>query len=121
MPVKPTKPLVYSCSGCSDVAQVTNAVALALDREGEAEMSCIAGVGGNVPGLVRLAVSGRAIIALDGCPMACVKSCLAQRELEPDHYFRFDEMGLKKRNGVDFDPEDQAQALNWVLSKLKPA
>ena len=76
MSVKPAKPLVYSCSGCSDVAQVTNGVALALDRQGLAEMSCIAGVGGNVPGLVRVAKSGRPIIALDGCPMACVKSCL---------------------------------------------
>jgi len=118
MPVKPAKPLVYSCSGCSDVAQVTNGVALALDRLGVAEMSCIAGVGGNVPGLVRVAKSGRPIIALDGCPMACVKSCLEQRELEPSHYFRLDEIGLKKRKGVDAEHEALEQALTWVTENL---
>ena len=41
-------PLVYSCSGCSSAAQMANYLALQLDRQGEAEMSCIAGVGGNV-------------------------------------------------------------------------
>src|SRR5665647_3484471 len=45
-------PLVYSCSGCSSAAQTANYIALKLDREGEAEMSCISGVGGNVPHLV---------------------------------------------------------------------
>jgi len=34
-----------------------------------AEMSCIAGVGGDVPQLLKLAHSGRPIIALDGCPL----------------------------------------------------
>jgi hypothetical protein len=43
-----------------------------------AEMSCIAGVGGNVPALVRKAQSGRRILALDGCQLHCVKGCLAQ-------------------------------------------
>ena len=42
-------PIVYSCSGCSSAAQLANHVALRLDRCGAAEMSCIAGVGGDVP------------------------------------------------------------------------
>ena len=44
-----SRPLVYSCSGCSDVAQLANEVAVRLDHAGHAEMSCIAGVGGGVP------------------------------------------------------------------------
>ena len=40
------KPLVYSCSGCSNVAQLANDIAVWMSREGVAEMSCIAGVGG---------------------------------------------------------------------------
>lgn len=39
------KPLVYSSSGCSNVAQLANDVAVVMDREGLAQMSCIAGVG----------------------------------------------------------------------------
>ena len=66
-------PVVYSCSGCSSAAQLANHVALQLDRKGLAEMSCIAGVGGDVPHLMKLARSGRPIIGLDGCPSVCVQ------------------------------------------------
>jgi len=44
--MKPDLPLVYSCSGCSSAAQLANQLAIRLDREGLAETSCIAGVGG---------------------------------------------------------------------------
>ena len=76
-------PIVYSCSGCSSAAQLANHVALRLDRCGAAEMSCIAGVGGDVPHLMKTARSGRPIIALDGCPLVCVKSTLARHGIEP--------------------------------------
>ena len=109
-----TTPLVYSCSGCSDIAQITNQVAIALDREGIAEMSCITGVGGNVPGIVRLATSGRPLIALDGCPMSCAKSCLAQRNLEADVYVRLDHLGFKKNKGKDFIAEEAERAVGMV-------
>lgn len=109
-----TTPLVYSCSGCSDIAQITNHVAIALDREGIAEMSCITGIGGNVPGIVRAAKSGRPLIVLDGCPMSCSKSCLAQRDLEPDVYIRFDELGFKKNKGKDFIPAEAERAVDIV-------
>ncbi|MBS1271996.1 MAG: hypothetical protein MAGBODY4_01132 [Candidatus Marinimicrobia bacterium] len=59
-------PLIYSCSGVSNVAQLANAVAVSLDRAGTAEMSCIARGGGAVKSLVRTAKSGRHIIALEG-------------------------------------------------------
>lgn len=39
-------------------------------------MSCIAGVGGDVPKLVRLAKSGRPTLALDECALACVRNTL---------------------------------------------
>ena len=57
---------------------MANQMALWLDREGMAEMSCIAGVGGGVAGLVQTAQSGRPVLALDGCVLACVSACVAQ-------------------------------------------
>lgn len=62
------RPLIYSCSGCSDVAQLANNVAVRLDHEGEFEMSCISGVGGRVPALLKIARSGRAVITLNSLP-----------------------------------------------------
>lgn len=81
-------PLVYSCSGCSNVAQLANRIAIQLDRDGLAEMSCIAGVGGNVRPLVNKAKSGRKVIAIDGCPLACSKNCLQQHNVNADHYYQ---------------------------------
>jgi len=45
-------PLVYSCSGCSNIAQLANQIAIEQDRDHVAEMSCIAGVGGSSPALL---------------------------------------------------------------------
>jgi uncharacterized metal-binding protein len=59
-------PLVYSCSGCSDIAQMANQIAVKLDREKIAEMSCVAGY---VKPLVKKAQSGKPIIVIDGCPL----------------------------------------------------
>lgn len=98
-------PLVYACSGCSSAAQTANHIALKLDRDGEAEMSCISGVGGDVPHLVNIARSGRPIIALDGCPLACTLSCLSQRGLSADYHLLLHEHGVKKKYHADFDRE----------------
>lgn len=115
MPRDPTLPLVYSCSGCSSAAQTANHIALQLDRQGVAEMSCIAGVGGDVPHLVRIAKSGRPVIALDGCALACARHCLARHGVQPDHYYQLQEYGVKKRYHADFDA-GQAQAVLEEIS-----
>ncbi|MPQ25484.1 hypothetical protein GA512_10585 [Bacillus paralicheniformis] len=60
--------LVYSGSGCSSAAQLANMVAIKLDREKIAEMSCIAGVGDDVKPLVKTAKSGRDKMPLAGYP-----------------------------------------------------
>jgi len=69
-------------------------------------MSCIAGVGGDVPNFVRQAASGRPILALDGCPLACVRSCLKRHGVEPDRYVQLQQHGVKKRYGQDAPDED---------------
>lgn len=81
-------PIVYSCSGCSSAAQLANHVAVRMDRTGMAEMSCIAGVGGDVPKLVKLATSGRPILALDGCPLECVRNSLQRHAITPTRHYQ---------------------------------
>ncbi|MEO7106592.1 MAG: putative zinc-binding protein [Rhodoferax sp.] len=112
-------PLVYSCSGCSSAAQLANQVALRLDRKGVAEMSCIAGVGGDVPYLLKIALSGRPIIALDGCPLVCVQSTLARHSVVPDRHYQLQQYGVKKRKHEDFDTEQAATLLAQIESDLK--
>ncbi|OHC43498.1 MAG: zinc-binding protein [Pseudomonadales bacterium RIFCSPLOWO2_02_FULL_63_210] len=98
---KTTLPLVYSCSGCSNVAQLANTLAVRLDRAGLAEMSCIAGVGGHVQALVSKARSGRPILAIDGCPLHCASACLAQHGVSADVHVTLSTSGLRKRYRED--------------------
>ena len=115
-------PLIYSCSGCSSAAQMANHLAVRLDRAGVAEMSCIAGVGGDVPSLVRTATSGRPVVAVDGCALNCARHCLARHGVAPALHIQLQSYGVKKRQHLDFDPaeaealqekvEDQIRALS---------
>jgi uncharacterized metal-binding protein len=82
---------------------MANHLALKLDREHLAEMSCIAGVGGGVAGLVRTAQSGRRILALDGCAMKCAQACLANAGVAADAHVVLSDYGVKKRQHADFD------------------
>lgn len=68
-------------------------------------MSCISGVGGNVQHLVNIAKSGRPILALDGCPLACTVHCLAQRGISADYHLQLHKLGVKKKYHSDFDLE----------------
>ncbi|MCS3799524.1 putative zinc-binding protein [Niastella sp. OAS944] len=111
------KPLVYSCSGCSSAAQMANYLAIQLDRLNLAEMSCIAGVGGNVKKLVRTALSARKIIVIDGCPLACSKACLANHSIKPDLDIELTRLGVQKKQHEDFNI-DQAKSILEDLKKL---
>lgn len=111
-------PLVYSCSGCSSAAQMANALALRLDRAGHAEMSCIAGVGGDVKPLVRTARAGRRIIALDGCRLHCVQACLARHDVTPTQHVMLAEYGVRKTLRADFDPEEADMVYARLESEL---
>ena len=115
------RPLVYSCSGCSSAAQLANQVAVRLDRSGVAEMSCIAGVGGDVPHLLKIARSGRPILALDGCPLVCVQSTLARHGIVAQRHYQLQQHGVKKRLHEDFNPEQAATVLQQVLNDLAAA
>ncbi len=98
-------PLVYSCSGCSSAAQMANDLAVRLDRERVAEMSCIAGVGGDVPPLVNTATSGRPMLVIDGCPLECARKSLEQHDVTPDRHVNLAERGVPKEYHTDYDDE----------------
>lgn len=111
-------PLIYSCSGCSTAAQMANYLAVSLDRAGAGEMSCIAGVGGHVKNLVKVARSGRKIVAIDGCPLACVKACLENLEIVPDMHVELTKLGVPKRQHEDYDLDQANEILRSLWQKI---
>lgn len=108
-------PLVYACSGCSSAAQLANTLAVRLDRERIAEMSCIVGVGGNVPSLVKTAQLPRKILVLDGCPLHCAKRCLSNHGISPTLHIDLSRGGVKKRFHEDATPQETDYAWQKIV------
>ncbi|RYG48320.1 MAG: zinc-binding protein, partial [Chitinophagaceae bacterium] len=102
-------------------AQMANYIAVQLDRGEWAEMSCIAGVGGNVKKLVRTALSGREIIAIDGCPLSCAKACLSQHGVVPGKHMVLTEMGVAKKQHEDLDVQQANSILETLRAEIREA
>ncbi|WP_225336527.1 putative zinc-binding protein [Halomicrobium urmianum] len=112
-------PLVYSCSGCSSAAQMANDLAVRLDREREAEMSCIAGVGGDVPPLVDTATSGRPTLVIDGCPLECARKSLEGHDVTPDRHVNLAKRGVPKEYHADYDDEQAEELYGDLLGEIE--
>lgn len=116
---KKRQPLIYSCSGCSNVAQLANDMALQANADGLAEMSCIAGIGGKVKALVKKAQSNRPIIAIDGCVLQCAKHCLKGVNIEPTEHIILTDYDFKKKNDSTLHLEDEMKTYNLIAEKIK--
>ncbi|MEQ8419614.1 MAG: putative zinc-binding protein [Arenibacter algicola] len=114
-----TVPLIYSCSGCSNVAQLANDIAVKINSDGIAEMSCIAGVGGKVKSLVKTARSNRRIIVVDGCPLQCAKECLKNIDIEPNEHIILTDYDLKKKYNTRSKLEDELDIFEQIVKKIK--
>lgn len=116
--LKNLKPIVYSCSGCSNLARMAYDIALNLDSEGIAEMSCASGVIGGVIPVLELAESGRPIIAIDGCSLGCTKACLKAKNIITKHYFDLSEYGFEKRSKWDDSLAENTRAMKNIYTTL---
>jgi uncharacterized metal-binding protein len=114
-------PLVYSCSGCPNAAQLANTLAVMLDREGYAEMSCIAGIGGNIKSILDKATSGRPIVALDGCALNCAKNCLQRHGIEPLLHMDLSEYGIRHQRYHENAPAPMTERMwkNLILQAIR--
>ncbi|WP_229816911.1 putative zinc-binding protein [Thalassotalea profundi] len=113
-----TKPIVYACTGCSNVARIAHDIALTLDSDGLAEMSCVSGVVGNVAPIKAIAKSGRKIIAIDGCSLSCTKAGLNTCDIKPDFYFTITDLGIDKRDKWQDSLTDNSLAINSIYKAL---
>lgn len=115
--------LVYACSGCSSAAQLANHLAVRLDREGHAEMSCIAGIGGDVPNLVRklqdAVQRGRPILAIDGCALSCARASLVRHQVTATAHVQLAQHGVTKAYHADFDATQAADLLQQVKAQTR--
>ncbi len=88
--------MIFACSGAADVGELSDAVARKMTRESIAKMSCLAGIGGRVGGVMKMAEVASQILAIDGCSGACAKHCLEQAGFENFEHLRLADLGMIK-------------------------
>ncbi|MCL5268982.1 MAG: putative zinc-binding protein [bacterium] len=88
--------LIFACSGAADVGSVADQAARKLTREGKGKMFCLAGVGGRVSGIMKTTEAAEAILAIDGCPLNCVKQSLETAGFTNFKHLQMAELGLAK-------------------------
>jgi len=94
----PSKPatVVYACSGCSDAGELADHIARRLAREGTAEMSCLASIGGRVKNLVTKAEKAERILVIDGCPLNCAAHTLRLAGFQKFEHLELHKIGIRK-------------------------
>ncbi len=96
--VKKPATVVYACSGCSDAGELADRIARQLSREGAAEMSCLAGIGGRVKPLVNKAAAAERILAIDGCPLNCTRHTLELAGFKDFDHLELHALGFRKHS-----------------------
>jgi uncharacterized metal-binding protein len=98
--------VVLPCSGGSNVGQLSNEAAVRMTRSGVASMFCLAGIGGHVSGMIASCKGADAIIAIDGCSVACAKKTLEHADIPIKKYVVVTELGIEKNKNFDLNEGD---------------
>ena len=87
--------LIFACSGCADVGYLADKTARILSVSGLGKMSCLAGIGGGVTGMIEGAKRADKLLVIDGCGVGCGKLIAEQAGLSFEHLTVTD-LGLVK-------------------------
>jgi uncharacterized metal-binding protein len=115
--------LVYPCSGSADVGEIADHAARRLDAEDKAWMSCLAGIGGRVSGLMASAAAAPVLIAIDGCPHDCATKTLQLAGFTQVKSVRVTDLGFKKGSTPVsvIAAQAVAQCVETLLAGQKPS
>ncbi|HEV2328297.1 MAG TPA: putative zinc-binding protein [Verrucomicrobiae bacterium] len=111
--------IVYACSGCSDAGEIADRIARRLTREGAAQMSCLAGIGGRVKSLVIKAENAEHILVVDGCPLNCAAHTLKLAGFQKFDHLELQKIGIRKGSCPVTDERISAgvEAAKQLISK----
>ena len=88
--------VIFACSGSADVGKIADLAARKLTEQGAGKMSCLAGVGGRVKGIMETTQAAKAILAIDGCPLQCARNTLEQAGFKNFEHLCLSDMKIEK-------------------------
>ena len=88
--------LIFACSGGADVGYLSDLAARKMMQDGCGKMFCLAGIGGDVDGILKTTKSADKIVAIDGCPVDCAKKSLERVGIRDFAHFQVTALGFEK-------------------------
>jgi uncharacterized metal-binding protein len=110
---------IFPCVGGSNVGQLSNKIAIELEKEGFGNLMCTAGIGGRVSGIMKSAEASDKIIVIDGCPLNCARNTLELAGFKVDNHIIISELGIKKNKDKDLKENEISEALEKTLKILQ--
>jgi len=111
--------LIFACSGAADVGALSDRAARELTAMGAGKMYCLAGIGGRVPGILKTTTEAERILAIDGCPLDCVKLSLEEAGFSGFEHMKVTDLGLEKGKSPATD-ENVDRVVQAALAVLGP-
>lgn len=116
--MKNTKPLVFACSGCSHLATMANDIALTLDSDGIAEMSCVSWLMAAPEADIKAKSANRKVILIEGCGDSCSRDCLTKAGVGIDVHFNISDLGFAARSASDCSLQENSIAMSHIYAEL---
>lgn len=88
--------LIFPCSGAADVGEISDRAARRMTGRGTGKMFCLAGIGGNVSGIIDSAAGADQVLVIDGCSLDCAKKTLEEKHIAGFTHFRVTDMDMEK-------------------------
>lgn len=110
---------IFPCTGAANVGQLSNRIAIELEKQGIGNLMCTAGIGARAPGLMKSAETSDRIITIDGCPLNCASKTLELAGFKADRQIVISELGIKKSKERDLDDQEVADILGKVMEILQ--
>lgn len=85
----------FSCSGASDLGQLTDLVARKMRDDGTRKMNCLAMVGAAYQKSID-EFKTKNILAIDGCPLDCARKILVRNGITEFAHLRLTDLGYEK-------------------------
>ena len=95
--------LVFACSGAADVGAIADKAARKMTLEGNGCMFCLAGISGRIDPIMKKTETADRILAIDGCPLNCVKATLEAAGFTKFEHLQLADLGLEKGSSPSND------------------
>jgi uncharacterized metal-binding protein len=110
---------IFPCAGAANIGQLSNKIAIELEKQGIGNLMCTAGIGARAPGLMKSAETSDRIITIDGCPLNCASKTLELAGFKPDRQIVISEFGIKKSKERGLEDQEVADTLRKVMEILQ--